>query len=76
VAEYERLATTPRHHRSLRPRQPRAPDYEETLAALESELLIFRGIELSYQRLRTRHVGRVHGDAETLYILNHPARYK
>src|SRR5437867_3143773 len=51
------------------------PEYEETIAALESRLLIFRGIELDYTRL-SQHVGRVHGDAETLYILNHPARYR
>jgi len=51
------------------------PDYEDAIATLESELLIFRGIELDYPRL-SQHVGRVHGDAETLYILNHPARYK
>ena len=76
VAEYERLRydflaiTDHFDHDNLV-----HPDYEETIAALESELLIFRGIELSYQRL-DQHVGRVHGDAETLYILNHPARYK
>jgi hypothetical protein len=76
VAEYERLGydflaiTDHFDHDNLV-----HPDYEETLAALESELLIFRGIELSYQRL-DQHVGRVHGDTETLYILNHPARYK
>ena len=51
------------------------PDYEETIAALQSDVLIFRGIELSYQRL-DQHVGRIHGDEETLYVLNHPARYK
>ena len=76
VAEYDRLGydflaiTDHFDHENLV-----HPDYEETIAALESELLIFRGIELSYQRL-DQHVGRVHGDAETLYILNHPARYK
>ena len=76
VAEYERLGygflaiTDHFDHENLV-----HPDYEETIATLESELLIFRGIELSYQRLE-QHVGRVHGDAETLYILNHPARYK
>ena len=76
VAEYERLGydflaiTDHFDHDNLV-----HPDYENTLAALESRLLIFRGIELSYQRL-DQHVGRVHGDRETLYILNHPARYK
>src|SRR5215813_1731722 len=76
VAEYERLGydflaiTDHFDHENLV-----HPDYDDTVAALESELLIFRGIELSYQRL-DQHVGRVHGDTETLYILNHPARYK
>ena len=52
------------------------PDYEDTIAALaRRQLLIFRGIELDYEPL-SQHVGRVHGDRETLYILNHPARYK
>jgi hypothetical protein len=51
------------------------PDYEETIASLQSSLLIFRGIELGYGRF-DQHVGRVHGDTETLHILNHPARYK
>ena len=51
------------------------PDYENTIAALESRLLIFRGIELDYTPL-SQHVGRVDGDVETLYILNHPARYR
>ena len=76
VAEYERLGydflaiTDHFDHDNLV-----HPDYDNTIAALESDLLIFRGIELSYQRL-DQHVGRVHGDRETLYILNHPARYK
>jgi hypothetical protein len=76
VAEYERLGydflaiTDHFGHDNLV-----HPDYEDTVAALRSRLLIFRGIELSYQRF-DQHVGRVHGDRETLYILNHPARYR
>jgi hypothetical protein len=49
--------------------------YERSLAALAPRLLLFRGIELNYFRF-TQHVGRVDGDEETLWILNHPARYK
>jgi len=32
------------------------------------------GIELDYRPL-SQHVGKVTGDRETLYVLNHPARY-
>ena len=39
-----------------------------------STLLLFGGIELDYDRLG-QHVGKVVGDRETLYVLNHPARY-
>jgi hypothetical protein len=76
VAEYERLGydflaiTDHFGHDNLA-----HPDYEETIAALQSSLLIFRGIELGYGRF-DQHVGRVHGETETLYILNHPARYR
>ncbi len=76
VAEYERLGydflaiTDHFDHDNLV-----HPDYEETIATLPSSLLIFRGIELGYGRF-DQHVGRVHGDTETLYILNHPARYR
>jgi hypothetical protein len=38
-------------------------------------LLLFHGIELSYHAF-PQHVGKVMGDRETLYVLNHPARYK
>ena len=48
--------------------------YEAALAKLSPRLLLFRGLELNYPRF-TQHVGRVDGDAETLWVLNHPARY-
>jgi hypothetical protein len=32
-------------------------------------------VELDYGRL-SQHVGKVVGDEETLYVLNHPARYR
>lgn len=51
------------------------PAYARTLEALAPRLLLFQGVELDYARL-SQHVGRVTGDRETLYILNHPARYK
>jgi hypothetical protein len=47
--------------------------YEEALGQLAPRLLLFRGIELNYPRF-AQHVGRVEGDRETLWVLNHPAR--
>jgi predicted metal-dependent phosphoesterase TrpH len=49
--------------------------YERALARLAPRLLLFRGIELNYPRF-AQHVGRVEGDTESLWVLNHPARYK
>ena len=37
-------------------------------------MLILPGIELDYRPL-SQHVGKIVGDRETLYVLNHPARY-
>jgi hypothetical protein len=51
------------------------PHYEQALGKLAPRLLLFRGRELSYPRF-AQHVGRVDGDEETLWVLNHPARYK
>jgi hypothetical protein len=76
VAEYERrgydfLAITDHFgHDTLI-----EPSYTEALARLRPSLLLFGGIELDYGRLG-QHVGKVVGDRETLYVLNHPARYK
>ena len=51
------------------------PDYQRALERLAPSLLLFRGIELSYDDF-PQHVGKVIGDTETLWVLNHPARYK
>lgn len=51
------------------------PAYERALERLAPRLLLFRGIELNYPRF-AQHVGRIDGDTETLWVLNHPARYK
>ena len=51
------------------------PGYQQALERLRPSLLLFRGIELNFDRL-SQHVGKVQGDRETLWILNHPARYK
>ena len=50
-------------------------DYWRVLRGLSPSLLLFHGVEISYQAF-PQHVGRVIGDRETLHILNHPARYK
>ncbi len=76
VAEYEALGydflaiTDHDDHENLV-----EPDYQEALAALRTDMVLFRGVELNYWRL-SQHVGKVIGETETLYILNHPARYK
>jgi hypothetical protein len=51
------------------------PDYSRALDALSPRLLLFRGVELDFIPL-SQHVGKVAGDRETLWVLNHPARYK
>jgi predicted metal-dependent phosphoesterase TrpH len=51
------------------------PAYADALATLAPRLLLFHGVELSYARF-PQHVGRVEGDSETLWVLNHPARYR
>ena len=51
------------------------PGYQRALERLRPELLLFRGVELNFDPL-SQHVGKVIGDRETLYVLNHPARYR
>ena len=51
------------------------PGYEEALERLRPELLLFRGIKVNFDPM-AQHVGKVIGDTETLWVLNHPARYK
>jgi hypothetical protein len=49
-------------------------DYWLRLPSSDPGLLVLPGIELDYRPL-SQHVGKVTGDRETLFILNHPARY-
>jgi len=51
------------------------PGYQQALARLSPSLLLFRGIELGFEAF-PQHVGKVMGETETLWVLNHPARYK
>ena len=48
-------------------------EYWRALGQLSPRLLLFQGVEISYQPF-PQHVGRVIGDRETLHVLNHPAR--
>ena len=49
-------------------------DYWFNIPSGDDRLLVLTGIELDYRPL-SQHVGKVTGDRETLYVLNHPARY-
>jgi predicted metal-dependent phosphoesterase TrpH len=49
--------------------------YWQALGKLSPRLLLFQGVEISYQTF-PQHVGRVIGERETLHVLNHPARYR
>ena len=49
-------------------------DYWFNIPSGTDDLLVLAGIELDYRPL-SQHVGKVTGDRETLYVLNHPARY-
>jgi len=51
------------------------PDYWVSLPPSDDKMIILPGVELDYRPL-SQHIGKVTGDRETLYILNHPARYK
>jgi len=50
------------------------PDYWVSLPPSDDKIIIFPGVELDYRPL-SQHIGKVTGDRETLFILNHPARY-
>ncbi len=49
--------------------------YWRALERLAPSLVLFPGVELSYPDF-PQHVGKVVGERETLYVLNHPARYR
>jgi hypothetical protein len=49
-------------------------DYWFQIPSGDDRLLVLPGIEIDYRPL-SQHVGKVVGDRETLYVLNHPARY-
>jgi len=49
-------------------------EYWFRIPSSDDRMIVFPGIELNYRPL-WQHVGKVVGDRETLYVLNHPARY-
>src|SRR5215470_4363806 len=49
-------------------------DYWLRLPTGGDGILVLPGVELDYRPL-SQHVGKVTGDHETLFVLNHPARY-
>lgn len=49
-------------------------DYWFNIPPGDDRILILPGVELNFEPL-SQHVGKVTGDRETLYVLNHPARY-
>ncbi|MGH7384264.1 MAG: PHP domain-containing protein [Candidatus Rokuibacteriota bacterium] len=49
-------------------------DYWFRIPAGDDRMLVLPGVEIDYLPLG-QHVGKVIGDRETLYVLNHPARY-
>jgi hypothetical protein len=65
--DYDFLAITDHDDRIL-------DDYWFRIPPGDDRILILPGVELDYRPL-SQHVGKVMGDRETLYILNHPARY-
>ena len=64
---YDFLAITDHDDRILE-------DYWFQIPAGDDRMLVLPGIEIDYRPLG-QHVGKVTGNRETLYILNHPARY-
>lgn len=49
-------------------------DYWSNIPSGDDRMLVLTGVELDYRPL-SQHVGKIMGDRETLYVLNHPARY-
>ena len=49
-------------------------DYWFRIPPSDDRMIVLPGVELDYRPL-SQHVGKITGDQETLYILNHPARY-
>jgi len=49
-------------------------DYWFRIPPGDDRMIVLAGIELNFRPL-SQHVGKVTGDRETLYVLNHPARY-
>ncbi len=49
------------------------PDCYEIIKALDTRLIIFKGVELTVFEKGYVHINRIEGDSEVLHIFNHPA---
>ena len=67
VMDYDFLAITDHDDRI-------GDDYWFNIPSGDDRMLVLTGIEIDYRPL-SQHVGKIVGDRETLYVLNHPARY-
>jgi hypothetical protein len=47
--------------------------HERGLAGLDTELIVFRGVELTHFEKGYLHVSRIQGDQEVLHVFNHPS---
>ena len=73
IAEYEALEYD---FLAVTDHEDKVPvEYWRTLEHLSSSILLFHGIEMNYADY-DQHVGKVVGDRDVLYVLNHPARYR
>jgi hypothetical protein len=52
-----------------------ADDYWFRIPPGDDRMLVLTGVEIDFRPL-SQHVGKVTGDRETLFVLNHPARYE
>ena len=49
------------------------PDCYEPVTRIETELIIFTGVELTVFEKGYQHINRINGDKEVLHIFNHPS---
>jgi hypothetical protein len=52
------------------------PPYWENIPEQNGNLLVFKGVELEYAPLHYQHIGKIIGDREVLFVLNHPQQYR
>jgi hypothetical protein len=52
------------------------PHYWKDIPEQNGNLLVFKGVELEYAPLHYQHIGKIIGDQEVLFVLNHPQQYR